>query len=271
MSRTGLRSLAGEALVTSDLDERLERTERLAQRVGTGEVHIEAHLEPVAPEAVGRVDRPVLVAPRQVPRRRLGTLAGRQAAVHAVAHIEANAVALALDAVHRFDGLPDDYYHQWADVAAEEALHFRLLRNELRRLGLDYGDLPAHDGLWGVATRTADDPLRRMALVPRVSEARGLDVTPAMIERFDAAGEPSVARVLERILADEVGHVAVADRWFRWLCAGRGLDPEATFRRLCTQAGVVVVPPFNHAARQRAGFTSGELADLEAEPLGRPG
>jgi uncharacterized ferritin-like protein (DUF455 family) len=179
-----------------------------------------------------------------------------------VAHIEANAVNLALDAVHRFRGLPGDYYRDWLGVAAEEAVHFGLLEDRLHDLGATYGDLPAHDGLWAAAVATADDPLRRMALVPRVLEARGLDVTPAMVDRFDQAGDRTTAGVLRRILADEVGHVAVGDRWFRHLCDERGVDPEPTFRRLLDEVDQAVPPPFNDEARTRAGFGPEELAAL---------
>ena len=147
-------------------------------------------------------------------------------------------------------------------VAAEEAEHLALLRRRLRDLGADYGDLPAHDGLWQAAVRTADDPLRRMALVPRVLEARGLDVSPAMRDGFASAGDHQTAAVLQRILDDEVGHVAVGDRWFRWCCERRRLDPEPTFRRLLDESGTRVVPPLNVEARRAAGFSDAELAAL---------
>lgn len=214
------------------------------------------------PDARGRPERPELVDPRQLRARGLGTIEGRVAAIHAVAHIEANAVDLALDAVHRFRDLPDAYYDDWLRVAAEEARHFELLETRLADLGAAYGDLPAHGGLWDACARTADDLLRRMALVPRVLEARGLDVNPPMLARFAAAGDHATAAVLQVILTDEVGHVAVGDRWFRWCCAARGLAPEATFTALLAEAGVRVRPPLNVEARLEAGFSADELAAL---------
>jgi Uncharacterized protein conserved in bacteria len=168
--------------------------------------------------AVGRPARPRLVHPREVARRSLGALAGRIALAHAVAHIEFNAINLALDAALRFAGLPPDYYRDWLGVAMDEARHFALLRDWLLAHGSDYGALDAHDGLWSAAERTAGDPLLRMALVPRVLEARGLDVTPGMIARLREVGEPSLVAVLEVILREEVAHVAIGTRWFHHLC-----------------------------------------------------
>jgi uncharacterized ferritin-like protein (DUF455 family) len=208
----------------------------------------------------GRPDRPELVDPRELRPRSMRTRQGHVAAVHAVAHIEANAIDLAVDAVHRFRELPADFHDDWLRVAVEEAHHFELLRDRLRALGADYGDLPAHGRLWDACANTAHDPLARMALVPRVLEARGLDVTPAMRARFAEAGDVETAEVLDVILHDEVGHVAVGDRWFRHLCAERGEEPEAAFARLLADAGVQVRPPLNTDARLAAGFTEAELA-----------
>jgi uncharacterized ferritin-like protein (DUF455 family) len=187
---------------------------------------------------------------------------GHVATVHAIAHIEANAIDLAVDAVHRFRDLPADFHGDWLGVAVEEAHHFELLRSRLQALGADYGDLPAHGRLWDACANTAHDPLARMALVPRVLEARGLDVTPGMRARFAEAGDVETAEVLDVILRDEVGHVAVGDRWFRRLCAERGEDPEAAFARLLVGAGVQVRPPLNTEARLAAGFTESELEGL---------
>jgi uncharacterized ferritin-like protein (DUF455 family) len=184
--------------------------------------------------------------------------------IHAVAHIEFNAINLAWDAVHRFRGLPRHYYADWIQVADEEAYHFSLMRERLMALGFDYGDYPAHDGLWSMAERTGHDPLVRMAMIPRVMEARGLDVTPNMIKRFRGAGDEETARYLEIILRDEVGHVAAGSRWFRHLCHERGLDPESTYLRLLSEflTGEVRCP-LNREARLRAGFGEGELERLE--------
>lgn len=211
-------------------------------------------------QSPGRPDRLELVAPRDLPRRRLTSPAGRAALIHAVAHIELNAINLAWDAVQRFRDLPTDYYADWIQVAAEEAGHFALMRERLADLGQDYGDLPAHDGLWEMARRTAADPLARMALVPRVLEARGLDVTPGMIERLRAVGDHETAARLGVILRDEVGHVAAGSRWFRHLCAVQGLAPGSTFFALLdAHLTGVVRGPLNLPARRRAGFDAEEL------------
>jgi uncharacterized ferritin-like protein (DUF455 family) len=259
-----IHALAGEALTATSMADkvRLTAAARAAWRAGDAAVHPDDAV--LAPDARGRPPRPVLVDPRQLRQRGLRSPEGRVAAVHAVAHIEANAIDLALDAAHRFRGLPDAYYDDWLRVAEEEARHFGLLSTRLVELGAAYGDLPAHGGLWTACARSADDVLRRMALVPRVLEARGLDVNPPMIARFRAAGDGATAAVLEVVLADEIGHVAVGDRWFRWCCASRGLDPVPTFAGLLTEAGVRVRPPLNVEARLAAGFDAAELTALTA-------
>ena len=213
----------------------------------------------------GCPDRPPLVAPQKVPRRRADTVPGRAALVHALAHIEFNAINLALDAAHRFAGMPSRYYADWLQVAEEEALHFDLLNAHLATLGHVYGDFPAHQGLWDMALKTAHDPLVRMALVPRVLEARGLDVTPGMIARLEQAGDSETVAILQVILRDEVGHVAIGSRWFKYLCGQRGLEPEETFHNLL-HAHLSHAPrgPFNDEARLRAGFSARELAMLSA-------
>ena len=211
----------------------------------------------------GRPEHPLLVPPHKVARRRTGSAAGRAALLHAIAHIEFNAINLALDALVRFPGLPADYYRDWARVAAEEAQHFQLLTRHLAGLGYAYGDFPAHDGLWDAARKTAADPLARMGLVPRVLEARGLDVTPGMQARLREAGDAAAAEILEVILRDEVGHVAVGNRWYHWLCAQRGLEPVTTFQRLCAAYGQSPPrPPFNLPARIAGGFSPEEVASF---------
>ena len=219
---------------------------------------------PVAVPVPGRPARPPLVAPRALAQRGLGTVEGRAALVHAVAHIEFNAINLALDAVYRFRDLPDAFYADWLQVAVDEARHFELLQGRLAAFGHGYGDFPAHNGLWDAACRTADHCLTRMALVPRVLEARGLDVTPGMISRLREIGDVETVAVLEVILDEEVAHVAAGTRWFRHCCAGAGLDPEATFIDLLRRHEAAVRPPFNRAARLRAGFTAAEQARVEA-------
>ncbi len=213
----------------------------------------------------GRPARPELVAPRQLRQRKLGSVEGQAALVHAVAHIEFNAINLACDAVYRFRDLPDAYYGDWLRIAAEEAHHFTLLDARLGQLGYAYGDFPAHNGLWELAMKTAGDPLLRMALVPRVMEARGLDVTPGMMERFAAIGDQQTVEILDLILREEIGHVEAGSRWFRKLCADRGLDPEETYFTLLEQhLGSSIRCPLHLAARRQAGFTDSELGRLEA-------
>jgi uncharacterized ferritin-like protein (DUF455 family) len=216
-----------------------------------------------AAEVPGRPPRPRLVPAAAVPRRPVGSMTGRIALLHALAHIEFNAVNLALDAVWRFAGLPADYYADWLRVADEEALHYSLLTQRLAALGAAYGDCDAHDGLWEMARKTAHDVLARMALVPRTLEARGLDASPAIRARLAAVGDAESAAVLDVILRDEIGHVAIGNRWFRHLCAQRRLDPVAAYRRLAVQHDAPRLRgPFNLPARRAAGFDEAELAAL---------
>ena len=218
---------------------------------------------PPAVDIPGRPARLELVPPRGLHRRRLNSPDGRAALIHAVAHIEFNAINLAWDAVQRFRDMPEGFYADWIGVAAEESLHFGLMRERLADLGRDYGDFPAHDGLWEMASRTAHDPLARMALVPRVLEARGLDVTPGMIERLLAVGDEETASRLRVILRDEVGHVAAGSRWLRWLCDQRGLAAGPVFFDLLDRYLTGTVRgPLNLEARRRAGFDEDELVRL---------
>jgi uncharacterized ferritin-like protein (DUF455 family) len=213
----------------------------------------------------GRPLRPELVAPQAVPRRRLGSREGRAALVHAIAHIEFNAINLALDAAWRFRDLPADFTLDWLSVAADEARHFCLLDDRLGELDAAYGDFPAHNGLWDMAVRTAHDCLERMALVPRVLEARGLDVTPGMIERLQQAGDDRTIAALEVILAEEVRHVEIGTRWFHYCCARAGVDPDQTFLRLLHERfDDGLRGPFNVPARTAAGFSQHELEAIGA-------
>lgn len=210
------------------------------------------------PDRPARPERPVLRAPREMPKRgKAGTQTGRIALLHALAHIELNAVDLACDIIARFTGagLPRAFFDDWVMVADEEAQHFTLLADRLVALGAAYGDLPAHDGLWQAAAETAHDILARLAVVPLVLEARGLDVTPPMIANLRRAGDAPSAAMLERILADEIGHVAVGRRWFDHVCAARGLDPAPTYHDLVRRHfRGALKPPFNTEARERAGL-----------------
>ena len=213
----------------------------------------------------GRPERPVLVHPRDVPQRKLNSDAGRAALVHAIAHIEFNAINLALDAVYRFRDMPDAFYGDWLQVASEEAYHFSLLRERLTELGHAYGDLPAHNGLWEMAVKTDHDVLVRMALVPRVLEARGLDVTPGMMERLRQVGDERTVGLLEIILRDEIGHVAIGSRWYAYACNQRGVEPQETFLALLDQyMKGRLRGPFHEEARREAGFSDAELAKLNA-------
>lgn len=214
------------------------------------------------PRVPGRPAKPELIRPRDVPTRGLGSVAGRAALIHAVAHIEFNAINLALDAAWRFRGLPDGYYADWLSVARDEARHFAMLRARLLTLGFDYGDMPAHNGLWEAAEKTAHDVLDRMCCVPRVLEARGLDVTPGIIRRLREIGDADTVAILDVILAEEVRHVAIGSQWFRWLCTQRRLDPLATSQGLLAEQGMNIRLPINAEARRAAGFDEDELSLL---------
>jgi uncharacterized ferritin-like protein (DUF455 family) len=209
----------------------------------------------------GKPAKPTLIDPKDVPQRALSTHEGRAALLHAIAHIEFNAINLALDAALRFSEMPHRFKADWIAVAKDEARHFELLCNHLRdRYEKSYGDFAAHDGLWAMAVRTNDDVLARMALVPRVMEARGLDVTPGLIQKMRQAGDREAAGILEVILRDEVGHVAIGNRWYDALCAQRGVEPAAQFLLLQTQYRAPKLrAPFNIEARVRAGFREEEI------------
>lgn len=211
----------------------------------------------------GRPSRPELVSPRELERRPMNTLAGRAALIHALAHIEFNAINLALDAIWRFPDMPREFYADWLQVAAEEALHFSLLNAHLQTIGYAYGDFSAHNSLWEMAEKTRDDVLARMALVPRTLEARGLDATPAVRAKLAQAGDEAAAAILDIILRDEVGHVAIGNRWFGWLCQQQAAEPLSTYRELARRYKAPVLKgPFNLEARRAAGFTEQELHAL---------
>jgi uncharacterized ferritin-like protein (DUF455 family) len=214
----------------------------------------------------GRPCKPDLVSPRDVKQRSINNLLGRAALVHALSHIEFNAINLALDAIWRFPGMPEAYYFDWLKVAEEETLHFSLLTTHLHTLGFNYGDFPAHNGLWEMAEKTKDDLLARLALVPRTMEARGLDVTPGIRAKFLQAGDTVAADILDVILRDEIGHVAIGNHWFYWLCEQRGHVPSALYAELLVQYQAPVLRgPVNVEARRRAGFCSEELATLTVQ------
>jgi uncharacterized ferritin-like protein (DUF455 family) len=224
-----------------------------------------------APAQPGRPPRPVLVLPKEVPRRSPYTAEGHAALLHSIAHIEFNAINLALDAAWRFAGLPEAYYRDWLRVAFEESQHFSLLRDHLASVGHAYGDFPAHDGLWTMAENTRHDVAARMALVPRTLEARGLDATPiiqAKLRRVASVAALQAVEILDTILREEVGHVAIGNHWYHWLCQRDGLDSASFHLQMASQhGGPSLKPPFNLAARKAAGFTQ---AELDALPSASP-
>jgi uncharacterized ferritin-like protein (DUF455 family) len=250
-----LSTACRDVLLAADPRAKLKAARRVARdwrlgRIGWG-------FAAAMPDSPARTDRPPLLPPNRMPRRG-GSVRGRIAMLHALAHIEYVAIDLAFDLVGRFGGLfPRSFADRWLKVGAEEAMHFALVERRLNRMGASYGDLPAHDGLWEAATDTAQDALARLAVVPMVLEARGLDVTPAMIARFEATGDEASARVLRRIASDEVGHVAAGVDWFLWLCAmQQRFDCVATWRELVGRHfRGALKPPFNDSARRQAGLT----------------
>lgn len=261
-----LFSASLEALTEPDTERKCLLAEALYRNWMKRQVHLDEGAAPIAIAEPGRPARPELIPPLQVPRRKMTTPAGRAAMIHALAHIEFNAINLALDAACRFRGMPEDFHGDWLKVAAEEALHFRLLRAHLQTLGYDYGDFPAHNGLWEMAVKTAHDPLVRMALVPRVLEARGLDATPAIVEKLKSVNDMKAVEILGIIERDEIGHVAIGSRWYLYLCGQRGLEPLATFKKLLSEHDAPPLkPPFNYAGRKAGGFSQEELAWLESQ------
>ena len=217
-------------------------------------------------ENPGRPAQPELVAPKDLPRRRnLGEAENRAALLHAFAHIEFNAINLALDALYRFRDMPAQYYADWLQIAREEAYHFNLLREHLNTLGFDYGDFPAHNSLWEMAVKTDADVMARMALVPRILEARGLDAVPPIRQKLFNIGDLRACEILDIILADEIGHVRIGNHWYHWCCDERGLDPISTFVALLRDYEAPVFRgTLNHIARQEAGFTAEEMELIES-------
>lgn len=258
-----LRARALECLLICDAVEKSQQTRQLADDCRQNEYIL--HHDPLdVPAIPGRPNKPELVSPRDLPRRRNNKQTGHTTLIHAICHIEFNAINLALDAIARFTDLPDDYYRDWLQVADEEAKHFSMLSEHLQQAGYAYGDFPAHDGLWEMAQKTHHDPLIRMALVPRVLEARGLDVTPGMIKKLRRSGDLAAVEILEVILHEEIGHVAIGTRWFNYLCEQRSVEPAFTFTTLLKiYFNGELRGPFHIEARKKAGFTNAELEWLE--------
>ncbi len=259
-----LRQAALRWLVECDAACKADGVRRLAQAWAAGGIELDTQAVLSAMQSIpGRPDKPELVAPRLVRHRSMVTPEGRAILIHALVHIEFNAINLALDAVWRFAGMPREYYADWLRVADEEALHFSLLAGHLQQQGYAYGDFPAHGSLWEMAEKTRHDPLARMALVPRTMEARGLDVVPSLRDKLAQAGDKEAAAIMDIILRDEIGHVAIGNCWYGYLCGQRGLDPVATYASLAAEhAAPVLRGPFNLEARRAAGFSEPELAAL---------
>lgn len=259
-----LRQRALQALCAADPQEKVALTAALG--VDAQQLPLSPGAPPPTAALPGRPARPLLVHPARVPRRSPAKPEGLAALLHAIAHIEFNAINLALDAAWRFEGMPREFHDDWVRVAAEEAFHFSLLQAQLRDLGHAYGDFEAHDGLWAMCEKTADDVVARMALVPRTLEARGLDATPQIQAKLRQVGSAETLRsveILDIILRDEVGHVAIGNHWYRWLCERDGLDFLAHYPVLVERYQAPRLhPPFNEDARRRAGFSPEELRRL---------
>jgi uncharacterized ferritin-like protein (DUF455 family) len=251
-----LAELARDILLCADPAKKAEMAGTVARQWRRGDIATIG--QPCAPTAPTYPDRPELMLPRDMPRRRAsGQLQNRIALLHAVAHIELNAINLAWDIICRFPSsdIPVHFFDDWVQVGDEEAKHFLLVQKRLTELGASYGDMPAHDGLWHAAQATDHDLMARLAIVPLVFEARGLDVTPAMISKFERVGDAQSAACLQVIYEEEIGHVAFGKKWFDWICSQHGVEPVSTWRGLVKQhfAGKLK-PPFNDAARRQANF-----------------
>jgi len=258
-----MRTMAAQCLCCADVDEKLRLVRQLTQLQRSQEVSLDRHAAGMNIDQPGRPDKPEWVRANKMPRRGFGSIEGRAIMMHAIAHIEFNAINLALDAIQRFPDMPKAYYSDWLQVASEEAYHFELVRAHLRHLGGDYGDYVAHGGLWEMCEKTAADVLERMALVPRVLEARGLDVTPGIQKKLTQAGDHHAVSILDIIFRDEIQHVEIGNRWFKWLCVQRDLQPIPTFLALLeTYYPKGLSGPFNMEARQQAGFSAAEMAIL---------
>ncbi|ORU89582.1 MAG: hypothetical protein A6F71_00650 [Cycloclasticus sp. symbiont of Poecilosclerida sp. M] len=254
-----------KALESSSLDETIEMTRKafaLSQDVSQWVEPEGRIVKPI--QYVKFPDKLVCIPPRELPRRRLGTEAGRRSFIHAIAHIEFNAIKLALDIAYRFKGLPKQFYDDWIFVANDECKHFEMLCAHLKNYDCQYGDNPSHDGLWSMAVKTEEDLIARLSLVPRYLEARGLDVTPAMLEKLYAQKDNATAAILEVILEDEVSHVEYGTKWLDYVCKQENIEREgAFFENIEHYLKGQVLGPFNRPLRLRAGFSESELSELE--------
>lgn len=259
-----LRQSALAWLAERDIGKKSVGVASLHQAWQAGNISLNATIELTSALPIpGRPAKPDLVSPLEVGKRSMRTAEGRAALIHALAHIEFNAINLALDAIWRFANMPENYYRDWLKVAAEEAYHFSLLNTHLQTMGYVYGDFAGHNSLWEMADRTKDDALARMALVPRTMEARGLDASPPLRNKLAQIGDTEAANILDIILRDEIGHVTIGNHWYNWLCEQRGLEPISTYDSLARQYNAPKLRrPFNLEARRKAGFSEAELALL---------
>ena len=260
-----LRQTALELLAITDPQTKVDRVKQLFD--GYQQEHIELDTLSILNSdglvLPGRPQKPELVPPLTVPKRKMDTVEGRLSLLHSLAHIEFNAMNLALDAIWRFADMPEQYYEDWLRVAKEEAHHFSLIQNHLQSVGVAYGHFPAHNSLWEMVERTSDAVIARMALVPRTMEARGLDAVPAIRDRFKQIKDHQVVEILETILRDEVGHVLIGNQWFNFLCAKESISPIKAYKELArAYCAPTLRAPFNLEARKQAGFTAEELSLL---------
>ncbi len=257
--------LAENCLHNSTMDELLKGTHDAWQLLKTGQLSFISESTVLPISRVSFPNKPNLLPPKDMPKRKFGSPEGIAAFFHAIAHVEFIAIYLAWDILYRFRNLPDAFYQDWLCIADEEAQHFELIQRHLKSFGLNYGDLPAHNGLWDHATDTADNLLARLAMVPRCMEARGLDVTPSIIDKFQHHGDDASVKLLTRILTDEVGHVERGSYWFKYVCSKQNAEPEAKYRELIQQYYLGGMPkgPFNREMRIIAGFSNAELDWLE--------
>lgn len=263
---TELRQLSLEALVIKNPQDKRLAVMNLCRNYFSGDVNLDSKYlinEPLF-QIPGKPEKPILVNPLTVKKRSMNTIDGRAALIHALAHIEFNAINLALDAVWRFSNLPDEYYSDWLKIAQEESYHFELLSKYLNKIGYEYGSFEAHNSLWEMVEKTKNDPLARMALIPRTMESRGLDALPLIRQRFIQIKDQEMTRILKVILDDEVGHVEVGNKWFNYLCKQRGINPISIYKKLVVDYKAPTLRgPFNIEARKAAGFTDQELIELE--------
>jgi len=252
--------LAHQCLVKSNLDEKLLSSTETVKKILKGDVDFDLYSIDAALIKPGHPDKPVLITPKDVPRRNIQTVEGKAAMIHSFAHIEFNAINLVWDLICRFQGMSEEFYFDWTQVVAEEIKHFKLLRDRLNDIDYDYGDFPAHDGLWIIAEKTKHDLLLRLAVVPRIMEARGLDVTPSLIERFRHIKDEKTISVLEVILKEEIGHVSIGTKWYKYMCEKSNLNSEEKFKQILNEfLPTAKTKNINHKARLLAGFNQTEI------------